>query len=378
MGPKVGLVGLQDQWHRGALWMVELDIEQLLEPISPDQPCGADLEYDADFGELERAAQPVAAQEIGESVVEGQEPDWRAVAGMARDLLERTKDLRVAVLLARALLYTQGLPGFCQGLAVLRGLVERYWDEVHPQLDPDDDLDPTLRVNTLINLCDYESCLRALHAAPLIFSDVIGPVTYRDYMLAIGEISPREDEQPREMSDIEGVLLNEDIEKIQQQAEVLRRALDDTGAIEDAVTAAVGAGRSASLEPLQSPLMKMHRLLEKYLDQRGVESDEDGDEEEDEFAAADFDDDETDSPVNRRSSSRSSSSGEIRNREDVLRMLDKICEFYEKHEPSSPVPLLLKRAKRVATMTFLELLRELTPAGVEQAEAIGGVPEEGY
>lgn len=358
--------------------MVVMDIEQLLEPISPDEPCGENLEYDPDFGELERAAQPVAAQEIGESVVEGQEPDWQAVAGMARDLLQRTKDLRVAVLLARALLYTQGLPGFREGLAVLRGLVERYWDEVHPQLDPDDDLDPTLRVNTLINLCDHESCLRALHAAPLIFSDVIGPVTYRDYLLAIGEISPREDEQPREMSDIEGVLLNEDAERIQQQAEVLQGALDDVGAIEDAVTSAVGAGRSASLEPLQSPLYKMHRLLEKYLNQRGVDAESNEDEEEDEFGAEEFDDDETGSSVNRRSSSRSSPSGEIRSREDVLRMLDKICEFYEKHEPSSPVPLLLKRAKRVATMTFLELLRELTPAGVEQAEAIGGVPEEGY
>ncbi len=358
--------------------MAFLDIEQLLEPISPDQPCGENLEYDADFGELERAAQPVAAQEIGESVVEGQEPDWKKVAGMARELLQRTKDLRVAVLLARALLYTQGLPGFREGLAVLRGLVERYWEEVHPQLDPDDDLDPTLRVNTLINLCDHDSCLRALLAAPLIVSDVIGPVTYRDYSLAIGEISPREDEQPREMSDIEGVLLNEDVDKIQQQADVLQAALEDVGAIEDAVTAAVGAGQSASLEPLQSPLSKMQRLLQKYLDQRGVDEASDEDEEEDAFDAGDFDDDEIDSSVDRPSSSRSTPSGEIRSREDVLRMLDKICEFYEKHEPSSPVPLLLKRAKRVATMTFLELLRELTPAGVEQAEAIGGVSEEGY
>ena len=56
-------------------------------------------------------------------------------------------------------------------------------------------------------------------------------------------------------------------------------------------------------------------------------------------------------------------------------MLDKICDYYQENEPSSPVPLLLKRAKRVATMTFLELLRELAPAGVEQAESLGGTSE---
>lgn len=353
-----------------------LDIEQLLEPISPDQPCGENLEYDADFGELERAAEPVAAQAIGESVVEGQEPDWQDVCRMAQDLLQRTKDLRVAVLLARALLHTQGLPGFREGLMVLRGFIERYWDEVHPQLDPDDDLDPTLRVNTLMNLCDYENCLRALVAAPLICSDVIGPVTYRDYMLATGEISPREDEQAREMSDIEGVLLNEDVDEIQQQADVLQGALEDVRAIEEAVTVAVGASRSVGLEPLESPLNKMHRLLHKYLEQRGVGAA--ADEDFGEIEAVDLGDEEVEAPATGQFSSRPPPSDEIRSREDVLRALDKICKYYEQHEPSSPVPLLLKRAKRVATMTFLELLRELTPAGVEQAEAIGGVTEEGY
>jgi type VI secretion system protein ImpA len=259
---------------------------------------------------------------------------------------------------------------------VLRGFIERYWVEVHPQLDPDDDLDPTLRVNTLMNLCDYENCLRALVAAPLICSDVIGPVTYRDYMLATGEISPREDEQAREMSDIEGVLLNEDVDEIQQQADVLQGALEDVRAIEEAVTVAVGASRSVGLEPLESPLNKMHRLLHKYLEQRGVGAA--ADEDFGEIEAEDLGDEEVEAPATGQFSSRPPPSDEIRSREDVLRALDKICKYYEQHEPSSPVPLLLKRAKRVATMTFLELLRELTPAGVEQAEAIGGVTEEGY
>jgi type VI secretion system protein ImpA len=65
-------------------------------------------------------------------------------------------------------------------------------------------------------------------------------------------------------------------------------------------------------------------------------------------------------------------SGEIRTREDVIRALDRICEYYERHEPSSPVPMLLRRAKRLATMSFLDILRELAPDGVAQAEALGG------
>jgi type VI secretion system protein ImpA len=53
--------------------------------------------------------------------------------------------------------------------------------------------------------------------------------------------------------------------------------------------------------------------------------------------------------------------------------LDKVSDYFQKYEPSSPVPLLLQRAKRLVAKYFMEILRDLTPAGVSQAEAIGGV-----
>ena len=46
--------------------------------------------------------------------------------------------------------------------------------------------------------------------------------------------------------------------------------------------------------------------------------------------------------------------------------------YYERHEPSSPVPLLLKRAKRLVAKDFMEILRDLAPDGVDQAERISG------
>jgi type VI secretion system protein ImpA len=65
--------------------------------------------------------------------------------------------------------------------------------------------------------------------------------------------------------------------------------------------------------------------------------------------------------------------GAIRNRSDVLQMIDKICEYYARTEPSSPVPLLLQRAKRLVNKDFMEILRDMTPSGVSEAELIGGL-----
>ena len=68
--------------------------------------------------------------------------------------------------------------------------------------------------------------------------------------------------------------------------------------------------------------------------------------------------------------------GAIRSRTDAIRALDAVSEFFRRNEPSSPVPLLLQRAKRLVAKDFMEILRDLTPDGVSQAEMIGGLTRE--
>ena len=65
--------------------------------------------------------------------------------------------------------------------------------------------------------------------------------------------------------------------------------------------------------------------------------------------------------------------GTIQSRQDVVRLLDRICEYYARTEPSSPLPFLLRRAQRLAEMDFLQIVDELTPAMRAQLEPIVGV-----
>ena len=68
--------------------------------------------------------------------------------------------------------------------------------------------------------------------------------------------------------------------------------------------------------------------------------------------------------------------GAINSRQDVMKALDRICEFYAKTEPSSPVPLLLKRAQRMAGMSFLEIINDLTPDSISQVNLVAGIKPE--
>ena len=65
--------------------------------------------------------------------------------------------------------------------------------------------------------------------------------------------------------------------------------------------------------------------------------------------------------------------GELNNREQVLAALEKILAYYERREPASPIPLLLKRVRRLVPMDFLDLMEDLAPAAVKQFKEIGGI-----
>lgn len=63
-------------------------------------------------------------------------------------------------------------------------------------------------------------------------------------------------------------------------------------------------------------------------------------------------------------------SGRIDGREDVMRALDEIADYYRRKEPSSPVLPLLERAKAWVSMSFLEVLGDIAPESVGEAKRV--------
>jgi type VI secretion system protein ImpA len=64
--------------------------------------------------------------------------------------------------------------------------------------------------------------------------------------------------------------------------------------------------------------------------------------------------------------------GTIASRDDALRMLDRVCEWIERNEPSHPAPLLIRRAQRLMTKSFVEIIRDLAPDGMSQVQMLAG------
>jgi type VI secretion system protein ImpA len=304
---------------------------------------------------------------MGDTVVAADEPDWRRVQALATELLTRSKDLRVAVLLTRALSHLRGVEGLITGLVLIQGLLERYWDQLYPRLDLEDGNDPTARVNSLLDLCDREHLLDFLRTAPLVRSPVFGPLAYRDIEVSEGRISPSPNAKALDAAAVNAIFQDCDIEELKGSAAAASKARDQVRGILDTLAAQIRTDQLPNLDPLAGLLAAIDKTLEGRLALRLPETadtvgPEDGGPQPEPGTAV------TPGPK--------ATPGQISSRDDVVHAIDRICDYYSRYEPSSPVPLLLHRARRLATGSFVDIVRDLAPGALAEIEKVCGLGEE--
>jgi type VI secretion system protein ImpA len=350
--------------------MSVLDLDKLLAEISEDAPCGEDLEYDPAFGELERATEGKPEQQFGETIIPAEDPNWKDVKRLAIELLGRTKDLRAAAHLTRALIRQDGIPGLADGLELIRGYIEKYWDTVHPQLDPDDNNDPTMRVNAVVQLCNPTtefqagSTLRFILDAPLVAHRALGVFSLHDIEIANGQLpKPPDVEGSPDPTAIDAAFVEVELEELQGTSDAVKRAIEHAAAVDKTLTEHVGTSDAADLSDLHKLLAQIDKTVGDRLSARGVFTDS---------AAGAGEEGQAAGQAGPAAATPAPIAGEVRSREDVVRALEKIIEYYVKNEPSSPIPLLLNRAKRLVAKSFMEIVQDLAPTGLPEVQKMGG------
>lgn len=344
-----------------------MGVSALLRSFGDDEPSGENLEYDPVFTEMELAAAPGEERQMGDSVLAAEEPDWREVAQKATAVLEQSHDIRAAVYLATAELAMRGLPGFADVTGYIRGCLEDYWDTCHPQLDADDDNDPTMRVNAVLALADANTVLRGLRRAPLTESRAFGRFTLRDIQIAEGEIVAGPDEENIPDTTLVGAAFQD---TGPEKLGVLREAAETAAANIKAISA-----RFDEMTPGQGPDLDVLARLVGQIVSRLRNATGGGGEAETETSQAEAED--APAPAARAGQAAAAGGGgAINSPNDVANALDRIIAYYKRSEPSSSVPLLLLRAKRLVSADFLTIIKDMAPRGVENVNLIGGLDDE--
>lgn len=334
--------------------MSDIDTAALAEPISDSEPSGPDLSYDADFLALETAAQGQPERQVGETIKPAEEPDWRDVSSRAEALLQRTKDVRVAVTLARALLRMHRFEGLTQGLTLTRELLERYWDSVHPQLEGDD---ATMRLNALGALGDPETFITDVRNTAVVESRQHGRVTVRDVLVMLNRL-PAGGDTALSRDQIEGILRAAAADEEAQLRAVITAAEAISG-LEGLLSEKGVSSEASDLRQLNDLVRVVTPLCTAVL--TPPETAAEGGEAAEGAAGG---------------GAAQGVPGAIRTREDAVRTLENVCRFIEQAEPSNPAPLLIRRAQRLMSRSFVEIIQELAPESLDQIKGLAGIREE--
>lgn len=334
-------------------------VEAWLQPL-PGDPCGADLEYDDDFREMEKAASGRPATQFDE----GMAPDWRSVLGRTQSLFERTRDLRVALYWTRARVRLDGAAALSEGLRLAQGLLERYWDDLHPR--PEDG-DAYARVNALADTAKSQGLLGDLREALVVSDRSIGELRGRDIEVALGLIDPRIGEAPPSRGALEQMLGEAAANRPGLRA-FPGAVLERLQGLQKLMRDRVGYAAAPELDPLRQVFAGLAQMM--------AATDGAGSGQGDASGAADGAD--TGSDATPRRAARAGGLGAaIDTRADALRAIDLVCEYLERTEPTNPAQLMLRRARKLVNKNFVELVRELAPDALgEVAKVMGLTPDE--
>lgn len=334
--------------------------EKFLKPISDVRPCGEDIWFsEAKFqivGPLEQAWRNEEEPKV--------EPKWSAIEDTASEMLERSRDLRVAIVWCLARLKDEGLAGFCAALGVIHGLIDKFWDDLHPLPENEADL---VRINTLGNLSaplgsdgPYQF-VKYLRELPLLRSAAGSAYPLVDILRAENATPAGEEGATAHltMAQVEAALAGMPTEERAKLGKLIGDTVGFADQIEKATAAKMGEGRGVNLDALKQVLSEMGRIVEPQAAPiAGVA----GGQNDEAVAAA-------------PGAGPSFRSGEIRSRLEADAALAAVADYFRRTEPSSPVPLLIIRARRLLNLGFMESMQDLAPDSVARFNDLFGLKE---
>lgn len=133
--------------------------QSLMQPIPGDAPCGEALDYDPAFIMLQSRLQPKLGAEYGNFVEAAEPVNWTETERDCLALLQKSKDIRLMVILMRCRLRKKGLSAMAEGTEAILALLRTWPDDLHPQLLDEGEFDPMLRANAVAELEDLGGLL---------------------------------------------------------------------------------------------------------------------------------------------------------------------------------------------------------------------------
>jgi type VI secretion system protein ImpA len=357
-------------------------VERLLAPVPGDDPTGPSARYDPVMAQIRVAREADdPSLPLGEWERPLKKADWPLVVKLCTHILaERSKDLQVAAWLTEAWIHLHQLDGLRAGTWLIGGLLETYWEGVHPRQDEEGDYEA--RTAPLAWMNETLPLALRLHVALLPWPDRKPAfISLEDWTQAPLVAPPANDDEADDeagMASMPSMPSREELNLVGantgapmllQLREQLALAMTEWKALSSLVDNHLGKeapSMSRVLDTLGLIDRASNSLLSKHvrhtasqaqaqLKNAKLTADNDmPSEHAPEFGTFDLQahEDLVDSDLRQ-------ASGPIRSRADAYRQLEGIANFLQSIEPHSPTPYLIRRAVSWGRMPLPELMQEV-------------------
>lgn len=330
-----------------------IDFEKLLKPIRDDAPAGSDLRYldgDLTFQTIEE----LRVDEDPALIIEGEAKaaNWpKVVRACEEALANASKDLELAALLTEGLSHTQGFAGLRDGLRLQKELITTFWEALHPGVDEGEVILP-IRAKPLNWLALPTGLVRAVKAVPFALGNPERGLSLADLEMSerVDAAQMRDDAAFRELTEAGHVtgeawrmaLANTPVPKLQETFEALEGSITELAELTQLCDDRFGDD-APRLTPLRDVLDEIRERIEPL-----VRPQEEGVAEEGAVVVG-----------GGGAAAPAVATGPISSRQDALRTLGLVADFFRRTEPHSPISYLVQRAVKWGNMPLEDLLREV-------------------
>jgi type VI secretion system protein ImpA len=322
--------------------------EGLLNPIPGDNPSGKTLRYDPVYDKIREARREEDVLPQGDWSREVKKSDFPLVIKLASEALStKSKDLQLAAWLTEAVMFRDHIAGLREGLDLIRGFMETFWDTLYPEIDDGDlefragplewvgsKLDVSVRrlplTKSKLDYFKYQESRRLGYEADAAANET--KATERAVAIAEKKCTAEEfDEAVRATGDAYYEKLASNLVAALESLQLLETLSDEKFGRE---APSFGNLRTA-LEELQDLVKQYHKSAEEVTEETAETAAEEVVEESSAPAASGV-----------PAAKKKSVTAEPADREDALQRLAIVAHFLRHENPLNPIPYLLLRAMR--------------------------------
>lgn len=341
---------------------MSIDISELLVPINESSPCGEDYSFSNEFHEIKKAkTQDDLLLDQGDWIAERKQADWDFVAVQTKRLLtEKTKDIRLLTWLIEAWSHLYGFDGVAKGLTLSHSLLNQYWQEIHPTVE-DDDLDQ--RIGLLQGLINQLPAL--LKKVPL--TNVAPYYSLLDYdnFLYHENIRRKQAEDydsqsgPSELEQFDQALFNtsktfqysnyQQFSSVLSEWNTLKQVLDDLMGLDAPSFASI----NSAIDTIHSTLRKVYKADAFSTEVAPVAQEQS-------TAITTMPIETVAMPMmSEQPVFQPQAQTHLANREQAMKVLQEIADYFQANEPHSPVSYLLQKTIKWSQMPLHEWLAQV-------------------